>query len=157
MKAVTALALLLGAHPGVVGPGVQQAVEQHGTAFVQVAFGTRQPRTLSGLHSAVGTVRTRVLAQAGNGFRPTTHWNAVMGMAGWVTAAGLRRLATSPDVGRVYLDMAGHAMDLQADPLIHADQARAAGYTGNGGTGGILGSGLQRTHPDLPDSLVPED
>ena len=41
IKAATALALLLGSpqvHSGVVGPGVQRAVERHGSAFVQVAF-----------------------------------------------------------------------------------------------------------------------
>ena len=95
IKAVTALALLLGspqAHPGVIGPGVERAVERHGTAFVQVAFAVRQPRTLAGLRSTVRSVRTRVLARARGGFSPLTHWNAVLGMAGWVTPAGLRRL-----------------------------------------------------------------
>ena len=77
-------------------------------------------------------------------------------MAGWVTPAGLRQLAASPDVSRVYLDMAGHAEDLQADALVHADQARAAGYTGTGVTVGILDSGMQANHPDLADSLVTE-
>ena len=87
IKAATALALLLApphAHPGVVGPGVQKAVARHGTAFVQVAFATRQPRTLAGVRSTVRVVRARVLAQAGNGFRATTHWDAVLGMAGAV-------------------------------------------------------------------------
>ena len=159
IKAITALALLLGspqAHPGVVGPGVERAVERHGAAFVQVAFAVQQPRTLAGLRSTVRSVRTRVLARAGGGFRPITHWNAVLGMAGWVTPFGLRRLAASPDVSRVYLDMAGHAEDLQADALVHADQARAAGYTGAGVTVGILDSGMQEDHPDLADSLVTE-
>ena len=80
-----------------------------------------------------------------------THWNAVPGMAGWTTAKGLQRLATSPDVSRIYLDMAGHAEDLQADALVHADQARAAGYTGAGVTVGILDSGMLENHADLQD------
>ena len=106
------------------------------------------------MRSIVRTVRTRVLARAGNGFRSTTHWDAVPGMAGWTTAKGLRRLATSPDVSRIYLDFAGHAEDLQADPLVHADEARAAGYTGAGVTVGILDSGMMLNHPDLQDALV---
>ena len=75
-------------------------------------------------------------------------------MAGWTTAKGLQRLATSPDVSRIYLDLAGHAEDLQADPLIHADEARAAGYTGAGVTVGILDSGMLLNHADLQDALV---
>ncbi len=157
IQAITALTLLLApqqANPAVFGPGVQRAVAQHGSAFVQVAFRTRQPRTLAGMRSIVRTVRTRVLARAGNGFFSTTHWDAVPGMAGWTTAKGLRRLATSPDVSRIYLDFAGHAEDLQADPLVHADEARAAGYTGAGVTVGILDSGMMLNHPDLQDALV---
>ena len=135
IQAITALTLLLApqqANPGVFGPGVQRAVAQHRSAFVQVAFRARQPRTLAGMRSIVRTVRTRVLARAGNGFFSTTHWDAVPGMAGWTTAKGLRRLATSPDVSRIYLDFAGHAEDLQADPLVHVDAARAAGSVRGG-------------------------
>ena len=50
--------------------------------------------------------------------------------------------------------LAGHAEDLQADPLIHADEARAAGYTGAGVTVGILDSGMLLNHPDLQDALL---
>ena len=48
---------------------MERAVERHGTAFVQVAFGARQPRTLAGLRS---TVRSRPHACPGEsrgGFR----------------------------------------------------------------------------------------
>jgi len=157
LKAMTALALLLGspqAHPGVVGPGVQRAVERQGSALVQVAFEAPRARTLAGTRAAVRTVRAHVLARAGSGFRLTASWDAVMGMAGRVTAAGLLRLAGSPDVRRIDLDVGGHAADAQSDPLIHADQARTAGYTGNGVTVGILDSGMQLNHPDLSDALV---
>ena len=79
IKAATALALLLGSpqvHSGVVGPGVQRAVERHGSAFVQVAFKAPQARTLAATRATVRVVRTRVLARAGSGFHVTTHWDA---------------------------------------------------------------------------------
>src|SRR5262245_41307455 len=156
IKAATALALLLShpAHPGVVGPGVERAVERDGSAFVVVAFKAREPRSLAGVRAAVRTIRTRVLARAGAGFRPTTNWDAVLGMAGHATARGLQRLASDPDVSRIDLDIGGHAADVQADALIHASQARAAGYTGAGVTVGILDSGMQLSHPDLAPALV---
>nr|MBA3717453.1 S8 family serine peptidase [Actinomycetota bacterium] len=157
VKAVTALSLLFSAHqphPGIVGPGVERAVAQHGSAQVVVAFRAAAPRTLASTRSTVRAVRSRVLARAGTGFRPTTHWDAVLGVAGRVTVKGLRRLAADPEVRRIDLDIGGHAADLQADPLIHADQARAAGYTGNGVTVAILDSGMQLNHPDLADSLL---
>ena len=159
MKAASALALLLSsphAHPGVIGLGVERAVAAHASAFVQVAFATRQPRTLAGVRMQVRLIRSRVLARLGNGFRVTSKWNAVLGMAGYVNAAGVRRLAIDPEVRRVDLDVGGGAADLQADPIIHADQARAAGYTGSGVTVAILDSGMQENHPDLADSLVAE-
>lgn len=157
IKAASALALLLAspqAHTGVVGPGVQRAVATRGTALVQIAFKTEQPRTLAGVRTTVRLVRTRVLARAGGGFRMTSSWSAVLGMAGRVTAKGLARLAGDPEVQRIDLDVPGRANDLQVDPLIHADQAREAGYTGEGVTVGILDSGMQLNHPDLQDALV---
>jgi subtilisin family serine protease len=156
-QAVTALALLLSpapVHPGVVGPGVVHAVQHHGSAFVAVAFDARTPRSLAATRSIVRAVRARVLARAGRGFQPATRWDAVPGMAGWVRAEGLRRLASDPLVRRIDLDVGGHAADLQADPLVHADEARAAGWTGDAVTVGILDTGMQLGHPDLADSLV---
>lgn len=159
IKAATALMLLLSApqtHPGVVGPGVQRAVAKHGSAFVVVSFRARQGRSLAGIRATVRSERVRVLARAGDGFRAATDWDAVPAVAGRVTAAALGRLARDPLVRRIDLDVGGHAADLQADPIIHSDQARAAGYTGNGVTVGILDSGLQENHPDLADALVAE-
>jgi len=142
---------------GVVGPRVEQAVARHGSAYVVVAF--RAPhalRTLSSTRTTVRAVRGRVLARAGSGFRPTTHWDAVLGVAGRVNAAGLKRLAADREVRRIDLDVGGRAMDVQQNALIHATEAQQAGYTGNGVTAAVLDSGIQEDHPDLADSLVSE-
>ena len=83
-------------------------------------------------------------------------WDAALGTAGRVTAAGLSGLARDPDVVRIDLDVAGHAMDVQQNALIRANQAQAAGYRGDGVTVAVLDSGIQENHPDLADSLIGE-
>jgi methylglutaconyl-CoA hydratase len=53
----------------------------------------------------------------------------VSAVPGWITASGLARLASDPDVRRIGLDGgAGHGADAQSAPLIRADQAHALGF-----------------------------
>jgi Subtilase family/Divergent InlB B-repeat domain/PASTA domain len=143
----------------VVEDGVAKAVEKQGSAKVVIVFRAAVPphAPLASAVSSVKTARNQVLMHAGTGFRPTTRWDAVNAVSGWITADGLDRLAADPAVLRIGLDGgAGHSADDQSTPLIHADQAHAMGYTGSGVTVGVLDTGIDENHPDLHDAIAGE-
>ena len=50
----------------------------------------------------------------------------------------------------------GRMNDAASDSLIHADSARAAGFTGKGVTVALLDTGIDDHNPDLADSVVAE-
>ena len=147
-----------GATPSsVADPDVAAAVARDGSAKVMIVFRAPQAGTLGSTVSVVRAVRSRVLSRAGDGFRPTALWDAVSAVPGWITARGLERLASDPDVVRIGLDGgAGRAADNESTPLIRADQAHARGFTGVGVTVGILDSGIDEGHPDLQAAIVGE-
>jgi subtilisin family serine protease len=102
--------------------------------------------------------RTALLRRIGpeDGFRATARWDAVAAVPGIVTAAGLDELAHDPAVVRVDLDLGGRGHDAESLPLVRADVAQAAGFTGTGVTVAVLDSGIEQTHPDLAPALVGE-
>jgi subtilisin family serine protease len=51
---------------------------------------------------------------------------------------------------------AARSHDASSDALIHADAARAAGFTGNGVTVAIVDTGVDGHNPDLSDSIAAE-
>jgi subtilisin family serine protease len=148
------------AHP-VVGRGVVSELAREGQARVIVAFRVEQPtglRRLAGIVRETSAIRDRVLKRlgSGNGFVPAARWDAVAAMPGLVTAPGLRRLSSDPEVSHIDLDTGGRATDNESLPLIGGDIAHSQGLTGKGVTVAVLDSGVDETHPDLASSLVAE-
>src|SRR4029453_18231554 len=99
------------AHP-VVGRGVVSELAREGQARVIVAFRVEQPtglRRLAGIVRETSAIRDRVLKRlgSGNGFVPAARWDAVAAMPGLVTAPGLRRLSSDPEVSHIDLDTGG--------------------------------------------------
>ncbi|RMD82915.1 MAG: hypothetical protein D6815_07950, partial [Candidatus Dadabacteria bacterium] len=133
-----AVSLTIGA-PGVawsqdpLSPGVRRAVERAGEAEVVVALRSVAARGLRARTSAIAEERDRVLRSLpGGAFRPTQTWEAVPGMRGIVTAAGLDALAGHPDVVAVSLPGFGTAHLAESVPLIGANTVHTGGNTGAG-------------------------
>ena len=115
---------------------------------------------LGTLQARVAEVQATALARlAPEDFQATAHWRAVPGLAGFLTAAGVDRLAAAPEVDRIDLDVGGRAQLATSVPLIRADLVQAGGNTGLGVTVAVLDSGPVRsrggwsTHGDGPRGL----
>jgi subtilisin family serine protease len=137
--------------PGaVIADGVREAVAQRGSARVIVAF---RP----GVAEDAEPIRRRILTRVrSRGFAPTAAWRTVAAMAGRVTADGLARLRADPEVAAIDLDRGGSGGDAESLALIRASAAHQAGVVGSGVTVAVIDGGIDRTHPDLADSLVAE-
>jgi len=81
-------------------------------------------------------------------------WPDLSAAAGIVSAAGLEKLRTDPDVLRIDLDLPGGGNLAESVPLIRADAAHRMGLTGRGATVAILDSGVTANQPDLADDVV---
>lgn len=80
----------------------------------------------------------------------------VPAFAGSVTAAGLARLAASPDVLRVSPDMPVRIQLSEAIPLVRIDTLHALGVTGTGRKLAVVDTGVDLDHPDLEDAIAAE-
>jgi subtilisin family serine protease len=141
---------------GEIGPAVRERIAAAGRARVVILFqdgadpGTLRPE------SAFPS-RARVLARlAASEFEPLAlpAWRRVPAAAGWITAAGLARLAADPDVLRVDLDLPGGGNLAESVPLVRADVVQSLGLTGHGIAVAILDSGVTANHADLADDVV---
>jgi subtilisin family serine protease len=140
-----------------LGPGVREALEGAARARVVVAF--REPRASAAqlaLRAAeIGNLRSAILADLRPGdFEATHRWDLVPGMAGWITARGLERLLSDPDVTHVDLDTPAAAHMAEAVPLVHADEVTGMGVTGRGVTVAVLDTGVDTDHPDFSGRIV---
>ncbi len=144
-----------------IGSEARAAVARDGEAKVIVALRVAESAPQASLASRVHearTARSSLLERLGprSGFRPTDRWDAVAAVPGIVTADGLARLAASPDVLRVDVDLRGRGADAESLPLVRGDAAHAAGASGRGVTVAVLDTGIDKTHPDLADAVVAE-
>lgn len=147
-----------------VGPGVLEAIARDGKAAVIVAFAARatQPvprRHLRALQAEVAGMQRAVLDELRPGdFRAAHVYSAVPALAGWVTAAGLERLARHPFVLEVGLDLPVRASLAESVPLIEADRWHDKDVKGGGVTVAVLDTGVDRSnHGDLNGALVVEE
>lgn len=148
----------------VSAPDVAAEIGRSARARVIVVFDVPGPATdvTSALGRAqaadrIANVRAQVLsglsADEFETIRSFTHVNAV---AGWISAAGLERIANRSAVRRIDLDLGGAANLNQARPLANVDVVQALGLTGAGVTVAVLDSGYDTNHPDLADDLAGE-
>lgn len=142
-----------------VGPGVAEAIRDGGRARVVVAF-RRAPAaevgglSLASLEAAASLKRASLGRLAPGDFQASYEWPALAATAGLLSAEGLARLASDPDVLRIDLDVGGSGNLSVSVPFIRADLAHAQGLTGRGVTAAVLDSGVATQHPDIADDLV---
>ena len=156
-----------------VSPSVRAAATENGSVRVNVTLVTppsAQPGRFShpGLLREVASSQAAVLSSlSASDFSMIYRHEALPGLTGLVSQAGLAKLNADPAVIAVTLDEAGSGaaseelatgsiapVELQHSvPMIRADLVHAGGITGAGVTVAILDSGADTDHPDLADSI----
>lgn len=101
---------------------------------------------------AVSLTRDRGIAQ----LEPASERWAIPYAALQVDAAGLARLAESPDVRAVYADSEYQPALASTIPLVGADAAWARGYDGAGKTIAVLDTGIEASHSFFGGRVVAE-
>ena len=105
---------------------------------------------------ASGALRTRFAAAAARHRGAVQSFDAMPFMAMDVTGQELSALAADPLVLSLSPDFKLRRSLAESAPLIHAPEAWAAGYTGQGQTVAILDTGVDSTHPFLAGKVVSE-
>jgi subtilisin len=111
------------------------------------------PAQQNAIARAQAAVGRRLEAQKGNVLR--TYKHAPL-MLVYVDEAGLADLVANPDVAAIQEDVPVPATLQQSIPLIGADDAWAAGYSGSGQVVAILDTGVDSTHEFLTGKVVAE-
>lgn len=141
--------------------GVQEALARSadGSVYVVVTLHADPAASRSSLSQRqlqVATVQERVLCQLGKGeFRVVYRYENFAALTGYVTAAGMQRLATHPDVKQIGLDQPGEAHLASSVPFINGYDVYDLGFTGEGFTVAVLDTGIDPNHPDLSDNIAP--
>jgi subtilisin family serine protease len=148
-----------------IGPGVREAIQQDGAAQVMIALAgadravqVRSARDLPALERAVAAAQSEVLSRLQSGEFTVAHRYAMVpALAGAIRSdAALNRLASSPAVQRIDLELDGSGSLATSVPQINADQRHTLGNLGAGLVVGVLDSGIDSDHPDLADDVGPQ-
>lgn len=141
-------------------PAVREAL--NASSRVRVIVALREPpsavETVTSRMSEIAAVQHRVLSGlTAEDFTLTRQWKTIAGLAGDLTAEGLKKLEAHADVLRISRDLPQRASLDVSVPFIHGNDARAAGFTGKGVVVAVIDSGIDPNNPDLADNLVEEE
>lgn len=114
---------------------------------IGVAEATAQKRRLS-------TAQAGVSQRTGLGSSRVTRFETIPYMSAFVNAQQLERLLADPDVISIQEDIPLAPLLAQSVPLIKANKAWQAGFTGRGQVVAVLDTGSEDTHPMLTGKLV---
>jgi subtilisin family serine protease len=164
LVALCTLFLARAAGAEVVSRALRARADAEGSVAVVVALRAPAPRAVArgepARRAAIALVREAVLGALAPGDIEVEHAYATLpGFAGRATAAGLERLAASPDVLRVDLDPIGRGAAAGGGGIaqIRADRVQGRGVTGIGTTIAVIDTGVEANHPDIIDALVGEE
>jgi subtilisin family serine protease len=130
--------------------------------WVEVFVALREPPAATVAPLNLPALRQQVAADQGDvlsgltdaDFQLLDRYDAIPSLFGRVSAAGVAKLAAHPRVARIYRPLELHFTLAQSVPLINADDAHTAGYTGEGVVVATLDSGVDTDHSDLQDDLI---
>jgi subtilisin family serine protease len=131
-------------------PGDRIAIE---VVLLEPDLDARDPRRWA----EIAARQAAVLAGVSNGqYTLRRRYRALSGFATWASAAGIEALARHPEVVSIDLDRRVTMSLNEGAPLVGADAAHAAGWTGSGITVAVLDTGIDGDHPHLANDLIAE-
>jgi len=86
---------------------------------------------------------------SGSDFKIIGRYSSGKKFYGNITQEGLNKLIQNQNVEEVYLSGKSYPLLGESIPLINADDVHSTGYTGNGQTVCVIGTGIDYAHPDL--------
>jgi subtilisin family serine protease len=139
-----------------IAPVVHEALAQGDRVRVVVTFrDSGAGLSLDDRVRRIAQIRDAVLARLGAGAFELSHkWGALPGMAGSVTADGLRALETDPHVAQIDVDRPASAHMAEAVPMVHADEVQSLGIAGAGVIIAVIDTGIDTDHPDFAGRIV---
>ncbi|HYT66794.1 MAG TPA: S8 family serine peptidase [Vicinamibacterales bacterium] len=147
---------LLSAQGPAPGAGRTRVLIQLRLPGPYVAEGALPPAAVAAQRRAIDASADRVLRGLAGDARVARRFATVPFVAVEISAAARAALASSPDVVRIFDDEILKPVLAQSVPLIQADQAWGAGYTGAGTTIAVLDTGVDAQHPFLAGKIIDE-